>query len=211
MADHYFLNLSMVCSAARRHGIPAWCFIQNCSWSPNVRVPGEAEILWQVNTALAYGIRGIQYFTFWQPMADGTWQGGMISPAGEKLPQYDYVSHANRQIQLCQHLLTCGTFQGLLVYGDSPAPIPAEDRLSGFAPVATLGGDIPLLVGCYQQEGSAGLYVVNNGIEKSGHAIISFREETQGQLFHLDGSETFHTQQLTFPLQSGAAAYVQLI
>lgn len=210
IADHYFLNLSMVCATARRHKIPAWCFIQDCSWHPNVRVPTEAEILWQVNTALAYGIRGIQYFTFWQPMADGTWQGGMISPSGEKLPQYDYVCHANRQIQLCQNLLTRGEFQGLLVYGDSPAPIPSEDQLSAFSPVQQLGGDIPLLVGCYHQDDAAGLYIVNNHLEKSGCATIFFCEEACGQLFHLDGKEAFHTRQLTISLQPGAAAYVQL-
>lgn len=210
IADHYFLNLSMICATARRHQIPAWCFIQACSWNPNVRVPGEAEILWQVNTALAYGIRGIQYFTFWQPMADGTWQGGMISPSGEKLPQYDYVCHANRQIQLCQTLLNRGDFKGLLVYGDSPAPIPDEDLLTEFSPVEQLGGDIPLLLGCYQQDDSVGIYVVNNNLEKTGCVTIAFRKKVRGQLIHLDGNDTFHTQQLSFSLNPGAAAYLQL-
>lgn len=206
MADHYFLNLSMICAAARQHGLPAWCFIQTCSWNPQVRVPEESEILWQVNTALAYGIRGIQYFTFWQPLADGTWQGGMISPTGEKLPQYDYVSHANRQIRLCQEALLRSDFQGLLVHGESPAPIPQEDILSDFAPVAQVEGDIPLLVGCYHHGDAKALYVVNNSVEKAGCAVITFREEVQGTLLHLDGSKTFQTRQLSIFLEPGAAA-----
>ncbi len=87
------------------------------------------EILWQVNTALAYGMKGIQYFTFWQPLVDGVWRGGMIAPDGEKYPQYYYVQNANRQIQLCQHLLMNSHFVGLMVHLYLPAPIPQ----SGFA------------------------------------------------------------------------------
>lgn len=210
VANHYFLNLSMVCAAARRHGIPAWCFIQTCSWNPNVRVPEEAEILWQVNTALAYGIRGIQYFTFWQPLADGTWQGGMISPTGEKLPQYDYVCHANRQIRLCQEQLTHAAFKGLLVYGDSPAPIPGEDLLTGFPPVSQIDSDIPLLIGCYQQGNTRSLYIVNNSLEKAGSSTVTFQSKTRGQFLHLDGCGAFHSNQLTVSLNPGAAAFLQL-
>lgn len=210
MEDHYFLNLSMICAAARRHNLPAWCFIQVCSWNSRVRVPGEAEILWQVNTALAYGIRGIQYFTFWQPLADGTWQGAMISPSGEVLPQYDYVCHANRQIKLCQHPMHGGEFQGLLVYGASPAPIPEEDILTEFAPVSAIHGDIPLLIGCYRNGDSSGMYVVNNGLQKSGTATITFCEDVFGQLYHLDGTNAFHGRDVSIALEPGAAAYLQL-
>ena len=130
----------------------------------------------------------------------------MISPTGEKLPQYDYVSHANRQIRLCQEALLRSDFQGLLVHGESPAPIPQEDILSDFAPVAQVEGDIPLLVGCYQHGDAKALYVVNNSVEKAGCAVITFREEVQGTLLHLDDSKTFQTRQLSIFLEPGAAA-----
>jgi hypothetical protein len=31
------------------------------------RPPDEAEIFWEINVALAYGVKGIQYFTYWTP------------------------------------------------------------------------------------------------------------------------------------------------
>lgn len=82
--------------------------------------------------------------------------------------------------------------------------------MTEFSPVEQLGDDIPLLLGCYQQDDSVGIYVVNNNLEKTGCVTIAFRKKVRGQLIHLDGNDTFHTQQLSFSLNSGAAAYLQL-
>ena len=37
------------------------------------RDPSEAELAWQVHHALAYGARGISYFTYWTPPSGGEW------------------------------------------------------------------------------------------------------------------------------------------
>ncbi len=50
-------------AAAQEANIPFWTFVQTCSFNSGRRIPTEADILWQVNTALAYGAKGIQYFT----------------------------------------------------------------------------------------------------------------------------------------------------
>lgn len=209
MANHYFLNLSMVSAAAQKYKKPAWCFIQTCSWKPNVRVPSAAEILWQVNTALAYGMKGIQYFTFWQPLADGVWRGGMIAPNGEIYPQYYYVQDANRQIQLCQHLLMKSEFAGIMLHGASPAPIPEQDILPFFGPLAGISGEIPVLAGCFKLQGKAGIYVVNNSLTQKGEATLHFREPVKGELYHLAGTRPFAEKRLTVALEPGAAAYIK--
>ncbi|MBS5661774.1 MAG: hypothetical protein KHW79_10920 [Clostridiales bacterium] len=210
MADHYFLNLSMVSAAARKYNKPAWCFIQTCSWNNNVRVPSDVEILWQVNTALAYGMKGIQYFTFWQPLVDGVWRGGMIAPDGEKYPQYYYVQNANRQIQLCQHLLMNSHFVGLMVHGTSPAPIPNQDLLSSFGPLIKISGNIPSLAGCFKLQDKLGLYVVNNSLTQKGEMILQFCTPVKGEIYQLTGVRSFMGEHLTIALEPGAAAYIKI-
>lgn len=210
MADHYFLNLSMVSAAARKYNKPAWCFIQTCSWNPNVRVPSAVEILWQVNTALAYGMKGIQYFTFWQPLVDGVWRGGMIAADGEKYPQYNYVQNANRQIQLCQHLLMKSNFVGVMVRGASPAPIPNQDLLPSFGPLIEISGDIPVLAGCFKLQDRLGLYAVNNSLTQKGEMILQFRLPVKGELYQLTGVRSFAGDQLIVALEPGAAAYIKI-
>ena len=65
---NYFHNWSIVRDAALRGDVPAWVFIQTLAYNGH-REPTAAELLWQVNISLAYGAKGIQYFTYWTPEA----------------------------------------------------------------------------------------------------------------------------------------------
>jgi hypothetical protein len=64
----YYENMSIIRKRSMEKGIPFWVFIQSCSFGSGTRTPTEPEIQWQVNTALAYGAKGIQYFTYWTPL-----------------------------------------------------------------------------------------------------------------------------------------------
>jgi hypothetical protein len=65
---NYFHNLAIVRDAALRGDVPAWVFIQTLAYNGH-REPTAAELLWQINVSLAYGAKGIQYFTYWTPEA----------------------------------------------------------------------------------------------------------------------------------------------
>ncbi|HET6298859.1 MAG TPA: hypothetical protein VFG33_36155 [Kribbella sp.] len=65
---NYFHNWAIVRDAALRGDVPAWVFIQTLAYNGH-REPTAAELLWQVNISLAYGAKGIQYFTYWTPEA----------------------------------------------------------------------------------------------------------------------------------------------
>ena len=65
---NYFHNWSIVRDAALRGDVPSWVFIQTLAYNGH-REPTAAELLWQVNISLAYGAKGIQYFTYWTPEA----------------------------------------------------------------------------------------------------------------------------------------------
>lgn len=92
----YFENWSIIRSEALRAGIPSWVYIQSVQYAGR-RFPNQAELLWQSNLSMAYGCKGIQYFTYWQPdPARGEAFGpALMTAAGERTPLYDGAKVVN--------------------------------------------------------------------------------------------------------------------
>ena len=113
--------MAIIRAAAQEANIPFWTFVQTCSFNSGMRIPTEADILWQVNTALAYGAKGIQYFTGVLPTnGDGTgeiFNGAMFDRDGNRTVIYDYVKTANDQIKAIDEVLMCSRSEGVIVAG----------------------------------------------------------------------------------------------
>jgi hypothetical protein len=94
----YFQNWAQIRAHALGRGIPTWSFIQTLAYSGH-REPDEAGMLWQVNVSLAYGAKGIQYFTYWTPdPARGEAFGpALISVDGKRTVRYDAAKRINRE------------------------------------------------------------------------------------------------------------------
>jgi len=64
---NWFGDLTVMRDESRKAGIPFWVCLQSEGLDQALRVPNRAEILWQASTALAYGARGVVWFTYWTP------------------------------------------------------------------------------------------------------------------------------------------------
>ena len=102
MTPDFFYNHALIRNFARRFGVPSWGFVQSMGFDgSNVglglrRRPDEAEIFWQINVALAYGVKGIQYFTYWTPEDNEVKFGeALITRAGNPTALYSYATRAN--------------------------------------------------------------------------------------------------------------------
>lgn len=95
---NYFDNWAIIRRAALAAGIPTWVYIQSVKFSGRV-IPNEAQMRWQVNISLAYGAKGILYFTWWTPeIARGEgFESAVITLDGKRTPLYDYVTRLNRE------------------------------------------------------------------------------------------------------------------
>ena len=62
----YFENLEVIRREALRAEVPFASIVLATPHDP-YRDPTEADLRWQVYTSLAYGARGILYFTYWTP------------------------------------------------------------------------------------------------------------------------------------------------
>src|SRR6476469_4241605 len=95
---NYFDNWAIIRRAGLAAGIPTWTYIQSVKFAGRV-VPNESQLRWQVNTSLAYGCKGIQYFTWWTPeVARGEgFESAIITVDGDRTPLYDMATRLNKE------------------------------------------------------------------------------------------------------------------
>jgi len=141
----------------------------------NYRDPSEADLRWQVYTSLAYGSRGIIYFTYWDVKELATNQGpAIITMDGKRDKKYGYVRSINKRIARLGPVLLRLTSTG--VYHTDPVPSGSQ-RLTADAPVKKADGG-PMVIGCFRD--AKGLYYimpVNRSFSKKIIAKLAMKGE----------------------------------
>ena len=174
LSNGYFENMSVIRTAAMKANVPFWTFVQTCAFAKGQRLPTEADLLWNVNTCLAYGAKGMQYFCGVNPDDNSaeTFRGSMFDRAGNPTEVYYHVQKANKQIKAVDDVLMCSKSQGVIVAGfmpllndgsDNRMTIPASDCIKSYGALKSVLSD-HALVGCFDYNGKTALYVVNNAI-----------------------------------------------
>ena len=172
----YFEQLSICKRIADRYGVPLWNFIQLTSWNKDVvRNTTYSEILWQVTTAVAYGVTGIQYFCYWTPVDSGGeyFLNAMIDSRGKKTKSYYFVEKVNRHLKAIAPFVLRAEHKGVISYGNTVAPVPREDNLEKFGNLTHIAAD-GLLIGCFDLDGKNMYYVVNTSLSESKVLSLKF-------------------------------------
>jgi len=131
-SPRYLATLDSTALLSRETGVPYWAILQ---LTPHgvVRPLTPAELAWQANLALAYGARGIIWFTYWTPNPAESlrYRDGPISYGGRRNPSYDQLAKLNPRLQALGKELSrmrplgvrhVGTVPfGCVRYVDSPA------------------------------------------------------------------------------------------
>jgi hypothetical protein len=96
MLDRFYTNLEIIRRLALEAGIPFWnCILGNSHFF--YMEPSEATLHLQVYSTLAYGGRGIQYFTYLTPQV-GNYRLGALDPFGHRTPTWDMLRRVNLEI-----------------------------------------------------------------------------------------------------------------
>lgn len=128
--DEYFLNLALVSQVAKEAGKPFLNIIQAGRHLREWRLPTEQEVRFQVYTTLAYGGRGISYFTYWSRASEeGLYRDGKPSALARS------VGIINSEIRSLGPTLMSLNSQG--VYHTSPLPFGGE-KIPDNSPVKIL-------------------------------------------------------------------------
>ncbi len=89
-------GLVLSSTVARERGVQLYNVAQSCAMDTNgtskIRVPSKADMLWQVNLLLAFGVKQISYFTYWAKQANST--TGEFFPDGASFVSRDGTVNA---------------------------------------------------------------------------------------------------------------------
>ena len=94
-------NVAGTAQVAREYGLPFWGIVLVIKHGP-YREVDDGLLRWQVAQWLAYGSRGIGYFTYWTPAPDPNenWGDGMIlHDTGERTWHYEQVRTLNLRVK----------------------------------------------------------------------------------------------------------------
>ena len=165
-----------------RYNLPLVGNIQ-CGGGPTMfssshRVVNEAEMHWNVGTMLAYGFKGLVYYTLVTP-PEAALKGeevvnddSLLNKYGSKTPFWHYAKNINTQIQAMAPVLLNAAQEGVMLdNNDSPNVYTGNDILESYRCFKGWSGD-SALIGCFDYEGTVALVVVNNSIENH-HAVVT--------------------------------------
>ncbi|HTO90144.1 MAG TPA: T9SS type A sorting domain-containing protein [Candidatus Sulfotelmatobacter sp.] len=153
-ADHYDFtvtgdrgqfveNAAILRSVADAHGLPFWAIIQLIPHS-SYRPLTLGEVSWQVSQLLAYGARGIGYFTYWPPDPDPAfnWGTAIMGGDGQPSPWYDRLRRFNEGVRQAGVILASSRWRRTTHSGSVPMgglPFTPDDWIVNVSGRAAIG------------------------------------------------------------------------
>jgi hypothetical protein len=118
MLDYFYTNLEIIRRLSLETGTPFWnCILANSHF--NYMEPSDATFNLQVYSTMAYGGRGIQYFTYFAPEV-GNYRLAAVDPFGNRTPTWDMLRRINNQIHALAPTLIGLHSTGVYHYPDVP-------------------------------------------------------------------------------------------
>ena len=179
--ENFFPNLALIREESLKAKTPFWAYVHVVSWQPHDkplegyvyaenRPRTDGELRFQVFSSLAYGARGIQYFTYWTPTnrPDNVYSGGTIDEKGKKSESYFLLKKINSEIHALAPALTKLT--SLEVFHSQPEENSPAQK-SEFIKSAT--GNV--VVGTFRDKsGDLWMLVVNSSFREAGKTELTF-------------------------------------
>jgi hypothetical protein len=134
-ATGFFANLSSVRRAALESKTPFWFFAQ-LTQLPGLRRASESEKRWQALQTLAYGARGLMFFTYWSNVSRDFPEPGVIDPrTGLPTAHYAEVRRVNEQVRALARPLASTRSRAVFHHGRlAPGAVPRPPRASVYFP-----------------------------------------------------------------------------
>ena len=167
----YFQNLEVIRTAALRYNLPFWnTVLANAHYT--YAAPTDAGLRFQLYTTLAYGARGISYFTYFTPNI-GNYRLGPIDQFGRKTPTWDMLRNVNMQLHRIGPVFTKLRSIGAFHYPNAPEGCIGLDQSRWIDSLD--GGN--LMVGEFEgPEGEPFVLVVNKSLQDSVPLELRFKE-----------------------------------
>jgi alpha-galactosidase len=171
----YVRNLKIMRAAAQRAGIPFWNFFNAMPFNNRSDVT-PAQLRWQAFVSLAYGAKGLLYFTYWTPEGSSfVWSGGIIArraawPAGAieyvEGPHFAHAAALNAKVRAFgDTLLNASSTAVVLVRGGAAPVAVGENTDITSVSNSGQGSNFSAVLGFFSlPSGSRGALVVNGDV-----------------------------------------------
>lgn len=224
----YFYNMSLVREKAQKYQLPFWATIQAGGQLSGITtegvetdedtLPTKGEFNWNVNTCLAFGVQGIDYYPLIQPIKssyapNGTYdysRNGVIGADGSLHNWYYYAQEINTHIKSIDKVLMNSVNKGILVSGDNATQ---DTNLTNcviesgtFRELQSVTGEA--IVGCFNYNGKTALYVVNHNMASNENITLNFDKEHHVKVVRSAKTSFIKGQNLQFDLAAGEGALV---
>ncbi len=226
--QEWFMNMALIRGWAQEYEIPFWVCLQTGSVYSD-RAPNESEFMWMLNSALACGAKGIEYFPGAHPMdgSDGMYENmdmgnlGIVELDGQKTQYYYYSQKANVQLKAVQKYLMNAASVGIMANaGNSPDANINNDfiyempegytfLLDDFRELKSASSNA--LVGCFDYKGKTLLYAINNSIKAETREItLEFDDNYAYGVIQRGAVRSASGKKLTLKLNGGEGALILL-
>src|SRR5215831_19228203 len=102
LTAQFYRNLGTVRAATLKNRIPFWAFavtVSHTGYAGTYRRPSESDLRWMQFSNLAYGAKGLWYFTYWGASTlDAFAHVAIVSNTGEKSELWDMVRAINTTV-----------------------------------------------------------------------------------------------------------------
>lgn len=181
MLDYFYTNLEIVRRLGLETGTPFWnCILANAHF--NYMEPSDATFHLQVYSTLAYGGRGIQYFTYFAPQI-GNYRLAAVDQFGNRTPTWDVLRRVNNEIHALAPTLIRLRSTGVFHYPDVPEqgqPLSASKLIQSVEmtqryvrpPVAGR-----LLIGEFEDASRPYFLIVNKDLRNSFQFRVQLKQE----------------------------------
>lgn len=225
----YFYNMGLVREHALESGIPFWAYIQagsqwNDSWdyfdSTTPYYPNEAQFNWNINTCLAYGAQGLQYFPVIQPYhfafaeteAYDFERNGLIGAWGNKTQWYNYAQNISKHIQAIDEVLMNSISKGIIVSGERAENDTSKSsgiiKEGTFRQLQSIDGDA--MTGCFNYNGKTALYVVNYSMEYAQKITLHLNEACNMDMIQNGEKSYIKARDITLDMAAGEGVLLVL-
>lgn len=218
--DCYFYNLSLMRDYAQEYKIPLWTYMQcGDQWylaEDTVEYwPNEWQFDWQVNTNLAFGAQGIQYYSLLEVEGSAqaksqrydSYRSGLIGVQCNKTQWYYYAQEINEHIRAIDHVLMNSVNKGVIASGEkatwATSLCSEKTMIEGTAWRELTNVEGEALVGCFNYQGKTALYVVNYSTEYAQNIKLSFVDKYDVTVFQEAEASYYNADSLTLDMPAG--------
>jgi hypothetical protein len=193
-------NLETVRKVAREANVPFWNIVL-CTQHGDFRVLTEPELRFEAMQTLAFGARGLVWFTYWSPQGVDTstkWTHAMIDEHGNRTEHYEMIRAINADVLAISRELKNAKNVGLV------QRVKGKSAVTGEAPLTIDGGDV-----------SVGVFSTADGKRLALVANRDYKASTKSTVFPVASGakvERFDPERHTWrpASENGSAAELQL-